>query len=355
MVAVTPEDLDPRILILRELCARPDAFVSGGRLADMLGVSRVTVWKYFEQFREEGFEFEAARKRGYRVVKKPVAAHEDWLRSLLLGPDFAGVTAQVLESVDSTNSEAERWLSEGGNTPHFILAHNQTSGRGRQGRNWHSDAGGNLYMSAVFRPNLLPSQLQLFTLWVGVHIARALNREFQQEIQIKWPNDLWIDGRKCAGMLTEARIDADRTRDLVFGLGLNVNQLPEASEIEAAKLVAADGEPIHVTEVAAVVIRAILEAYHTVGDRKTAERLVAMWPAYDALSGCELGMHEGTQLLNGIGRGIRKDGALSLELPDGRLRHVHTGEVRHVRPGYQGAVSQERSIPDDLSYQTYHI
>ncbi|MEM9026614.1 MAG: biotin--[acetyl-CoA-carboxylase] ligase [Verrucomicrobiota bacterium] len=322
---------NPRITILRELGKDPDAYVSGGLLSEILGVSRVTVWKYFEQLREEGFEFEAARKRGYRIIKAPLDAHEDWLKALMIESDYGDLSVNVFESIDSTNSEAERWLSTGGQTPHFIIARRQTAGRGRQGRVWHSRTSGNLYLSAVFRPELLPSQMQLFTLWTGLHVARAL-RHFDERIQVKWPNDLWLEGKKCAGMLTEARIDADRTRDLVFGLGLNINFAPNDQDLETAKLANPAHDPVSVTLVATRVIPAILEAYHTIREDRTSECLIALWPAYDLLMGREVEMQERGRSISGIARGIREDGALRLELSSGETRYLHSGEVRQVRP-----------------------
>ncbi|MGB0371026.1 MAG: biotin--[acetyl-CoA-carboxylase] ligase [Opitutales bacterium] len=326
-----PLEVSPRVRILRELGKDPGAYVSGGLLSEMLGVSRVTVWKYFEQLREDGFEFEAARKRGYRILKTPVNSHEDWLRALILDAGLNDVSASVFENLDSTNSEAERWLSKGGRTPHFIVARSQSAGRGRQGREWKSETEGNLYLSAVFRPDLLPSQMQLFTLWAGLHVARAL-RTFDERIQIKWPNDLWIEGSKCAGMLTEARIDADRTRDLIFGLGLNINFAPTADGVQSAKLVGEEASLLPVTRIAARVIAAIMEAYDSLREKSASKCLAALWPAYDLLLGKEVEMTEGNRRVQGVGRGIREDGALRLELPDGEMRYIHSGEVRHVRP-----------------------
>ena len=320
----------PRITILRALSQDPEAFISGESLAEKLGVSRVTVWKYFEQLREEGFEFEAARNRGYRLAKSPVAAHQDWICALLKESTGRDVSLEVFSEIDSTNSEAERWLSNGGDTPHFVIAKRQTHGRGRQGNVWESQDDGNLYLSAAFRPELLPSQMQLFTLWAGLHVAQAL-RSFEPRLQVKWPNDLWIQGKKCAGMLTEARIDSDRIRDLIFGLGLNINEAPKNFEEEKACLFES-GSETPVSIVAATVIAAILRAFESVSYEGTARKLVELWPSYDALADAEVVMQAGSTEIRGIAKGVREDGALQIDLPEGRIHSVHSGEVNKVRP-----------------------
>src|SRR5690606_18217155 len=124
---------------------------------------------------------------------------------------------------DSTNDEAARQLAAGRTAPFVILARKQTRGRGRLGRAWHSEANGNLYASFAFRPRVPPGRMAVFTLWMGVSICELIANFTHLQPGIKWPNDILFDGRKAGGMLTEARIDSDQIRDLIFGLGLNVN------------------------------------------------------------------------------------------------------------------------------------
>src|SRR5690606_41915139 len=99
----------------------------------------------------------------------------------------------------------------------------QTRGRGRLGRAWHSEQNGNRSASFAFRPRVAPGRMAVFTLWMGVNICELIANFTTLKPGIKWPNDILFDGRKAGGMLTEARVDADEIRDLIFGLGLNVN------------------------------------------------------------------------------------------------------------------------------------
>ena len=321
-----------RFTILKELLRGPEAFVSGAHLASILGVSRVSVWKVFEQLREEGFEFEAVRRKGYRITRFPHRVHREWVLNRLGDAGHTDVSLSVHNVVDSTNSEAERWLADRRPTPHFIVAGQQTNGRGRHGRVWVSESDENLYLSALFRPKMVPADLQRWTVWVGIHIARALQRLTEIPIQIKWPNDLWIDGEKVGGMLTEARVDYDEVRDLVFGVGLNINDKPSSSGFSVTSLSHYTGKKLYASEIAAVVIGAVIEAFESLNAPETARQLVALWPAYDALSGQKIVIQRGDAPVNGVVYGIEPTGVLLLEDERGKVHRIHSGEVERVRP-----------------------
>ena len=211
----------PENLILREMLARESGWVSGVALASKLGMSRVAVWHHMEKLRAEGFEFEASGPwdtGSCRARRAPCGADRDAAQ----GP-ASGVPLSVLDEVDSTNDEAARQLAEGKAAPFAVFARRQTRGRGRFGRVWHSEFTGNLYASFAFRPEVPPERMQTFTLWMGLNICELIANFARLRPGLKWPNDIVFDGRKAGGMLTEARVDADRIRDLIFGLGLNVN------------------------------------------------------------------------------------------------------------------------------------
>jgi BirA family biotin operon repressor/biotin-[acetyl-CoA-carboxylase] ligase len=210
------------VTILRELLAADHGYVSGTRLAKSLGISRVAVWMQLQKLTRQGFAFTAVRSRGYRLAKTPAQLHAGLVHAYLSGrPRPPHVIC--LDSVDSTNSEAERQLAAGCPVPLVILARAQTQGRGRRGRAWHSPPAGNLYSTFVFRPRLEPARMHDFTLWMGLNVCELVANFCKIAPGLKWPNDLLVNDRKAGGMLTEARIDADQIRDLVFGLGLNLN------------------------------------------------------------------------------------------------------------------------------------
>jgi BirA family biotin operon repressor/biotin-[acetyl-CoA-carboxylase] ligase len=320
------------VVILKALQAAGGAFVSGSRLAEQLGVSRPAVHGKLDKLREEGFEVEAVRNRGYRILSEPELLHPALLRCAL---DRLGSRLQLryFPVVDSTNSEAERRIASGERGPFGIVSSCQTNGRGRLGRVWESDSTKNLYLSVVFEPNIPPQQLQHFTLWAGICICRRLQPFVPKApLKIKWPNDLHCLGRKFAGMLTEARLDADRIRSIIFGLGLNINSnpnnYPEAIRPLATSLQAIHGDPLPLNEAAAAVTCAVEEAYAIcIQGADTMEKLSEAWTPLDALAGQEVTAILKNAEVTGIASGIDESGALLLQMVDGRKEAIRAGDV----------------------------
>ena len=214
---------------------RPMSLFPAACSREQLGISRPAIHAKLEKLREQGFIFEAVRNRGYRLTQEPEVLHPALLRYYLQDA-AAELDVLYFPVIDSTNSEAERQISYGRNSPFAIASSCQTKGRGRLGRDWYSASADNLYLSVLFEPNIPPQQLQHFTLWAGITICRALQPFTPKaKLQIKWPNDLHCDGRKFAGMLTEAKMDSDSLRSIVFGIGINLNSNPSKFPKELRK------------------------------------------------------------------------------------------------------------------------
>jgi BirA family biotin operon repressor/biotin-[acetyl-CoA-carboxylase] ligase len=318
------------VTILRELLAADAGTVSGARLARLLGVSRVAVWMQLQKLTRQGFVFEARRSRGYRLVRTPTTLHAALVQAHLSGRPRPPRLV-CLDTVDSTNSEAERLLASGAAVPLVILASAQTEGRGRRGRVWHSPPAGNLYSTFVFRPKLEPARLQDFTLWMGLNVCELVSNFAKLEPGLKWPNDLLVNGRKAGGMLTEARIDADQIRDLVFGLGLNLNgrtaDLPRDLQRTAISLADATGAPLDLNRFAAALIGRVLSAYDLFLEGDYRDKFVALWKRYDVLRGRPVSVTQGTRTVAGTATGIDDEGSLIVRLTSGRTERFRAGEV----------------------------
>ncbi|MCH6255916.1 biotin--[acetyl-CoA-carboxylase] ligase [Puniceicoccaceae bacterium K14] len=318
------------VLILKEMLSAGDSFVSGNRLADIIGVSRVAVWGQMEKLRSQGFEFEAVRSKGYRLSQRPNALNRILIEAVLTR-NAENLTIYTEDSVDSTNSEAERLLANNAPTPFAVFSLEQTSGRGRLGREWHSQNNGNLYSSFAFRPKILPSRLSTFTLWMGLNICECINSFCRIESKIKWPNDILVSGKKVAGILTEARMDADETRDIVLGLGLNVNSQPdnwpEELKMVATSLSEAARKPIDINRLTAALCGRIMTAYQqfVVDEHKSV--IKEKWPSYDILRNKTVNLHQGESQISGIAQGIDSNGSLIIERSDGTRYQARAGEV----------------------------
>lgn len=317
--------------ILKAMLEAGDTPVSGDRLAKELGVSRVSVWQRLERLREAGFTFEAAPRKGYRLAGTPAALHpallDAHLRLLRVRPHVT-----FLPVADSTNSEAERRLALGGETPFAVVAGTQTAGRGRLGRAWSGAHPENLYMSFAFRPFLPPERLAAFTLVMGLRLCERLAAHpGLEELRLKWPNDLVHRGRKIAGMLTESRMDADQVRELVFGLGLNVNgdpaDLPSPLHDTAGSLAHAAGRRFDLHRVAAEVIAAGFDIAEEFFEKTSATDPRPLFRKFDALAGRRVTATLRSQPVAGVVEGVDTSGALLLRGPRGLVTPVNAGEV----------------------------
>jgi BirA family biotin operon repressor/biotin-[acetyl-CoA-carboxylase] ligase len=317
--------------ILRAFLDAAGQPVSGDRLAKELGVTRVAVWSRLERLRAAGFTFKASTRKGYTLTGVPTGLNAAWLDAQLrqrkVQPEV-----ELLATVDSTNSEAERRLAAGQEAPFAVLARAQTAGRGRLGRKWHSTPPGNLYLSLAFRPFIPPDDLKPFTLWMGLALCAHVESAYGVKLGLKWPNDLLsADGRKVAGMLTEARLDADAVRELVFGLGLNVAAAPKEFPVDlraiAGSLQQAGATGLDVNQVAAEVLAALFEAWEQFieGGWKTVFR--ARWRRYDILTGKSVRVGLRGDPVAGIVDGIDDEGSLLLRTGGGRKTVVSSGEV----------------------------
>lgn len=319
-------DLDTQLLLA--FIRAKGAFVSGEQLAGNLGLSRVSVHNHLEKLRQDGFRFHAIRNKGYQLAAEPDRLHPVLVDALFADEPCPFFKSRlVLDSVDSTNSRAEAELSAGRETPFVVTADTQTAGRGRRGRTWHSPAQRNLYLSIALRPDLPPNRLQTITLWLGLRMCRFLRDTYGLPVLVKWPNDLMLHGRKIAGMLTEARVDSEATRDLVFGMGLNVNSAesdfpPELASI-ASSIAVNLGRNLSLSRLAHAVLRHLAEAVQDFLDGQFPDELARLWPEFDFLRGQRVQ----TELAEGTAIGITSTGSLRLERDDGSIAVLHSGEV----------------------------
>jgi BirA family transcriptional regulator, biotin operon repressor / biotin---[acetyl-CoA-carboxylase] ligase len=327
-------DLDSSILLaFLEADGEP---VSGDRLAKELGVSRVAIWSRLERLRATGYVFTASTRKGYALRSVPrhldPALLDAHLRRLKVSPKV-----EFLAEVDSTNSEAERRLAVGQEAPFAVFARTQKAGRGRLGRKWHSAPTGNLYLSLAFRPFIPPDRLKPFTLWMGLALCAHVEKTLGLKLGLKWPNDLQSpDGRKVAGMLTEARLDADSVRELVFGVGLNLTGAPKDFPAElrtsAGSLEAALGTPLDLNREAAGVIAALFRAWEQFEEGTWSRSFRKLWSHHDVLAGKSVRVGLRGDPIAGVVDGIDDEGSLILRTGGGRRAIVSSGEVTLRKP-----------------------
>lgn len=197
-------------------------FVSGSELAGRLGVTRAAVWKYIKALKSDGYDIDAVTNRGYRL-----SASSDVVTSCGVGEclgDLAKkISVEVMPSCTSTNSVLKEKASVL-NEWHTVIAGRQTAGRGRLGRSFFSPDGTGLYMSILLRPRLTAEEAVYITTAAAVAVCRAIDEVAGIRAEIKWVNDIFVNGKKVCGILTEASVDMESgaIEYTILGVGINV-------------------------------------------------------------------------------------------------------------------------------------
>lgn len=207
-------------------------FVSGEELAAQLKVSRNAVWKAVCALREDGHAIAAVTRKGYCLTEEGAQIEEGRLCAALEQNRLvASVT--VLEQADSTNRVAKELSKNGAPEGTLVVAKRQSMGKGRLGRSFFSPEGG-IYMSMVLRPELPAQQAVMITTCAAVAVARAMEKESGLKTGIKWVNDIFVQGKKVCGILTEAGLDFETgiPEYVVLGIGINVERQPVPEELK---------------------------------------------------------------------------------------------------------------------------
>ena len=304
-----------------------DGYVSGQELCNKFGVSRTAIWKVINQLKEAGYEIEAAQNKGYHLIAAPDVMTEAELESLK-NTQWAGCEIYCFDSIDSTNTKAKELAEAGHPSGTLVVADQQTLGRGRRGRSWESPAGTGIFMTLMLKPDINPNNASMLTLVAAMATARAITEVTGEAAQIKWPNDIVMNGKKVVGILTEMSAQFDYINHIVVGIGINVHneEFPEEIAKTASSLLLECGHRIH----RASLIEAFLEEF---------ERLYAIYLETEDMSGLQkeydsLLVNRGRQVrvldpkepFEGKAMGISKKGELIVDTWESR-KLVSSGEV----------------------------
>ncbi|MBI4435875.1 MAG: biotin--[acetyl-CoA-carboxylase] ligase [Candidatus Omnitrophica bacterium] len=315
--------------ILEMLRSEPTEYVSGEALCEALRVSRSAIWKHIESLRSLGYTIEAFPHRGYRLVGCPdklLSEELMWnLKTELIG-------RQVLsyDMVASTNDVAYDLGKKGAREGTVVVSEGQTKGKGRLGRSWVSPKGKGIYFSILLRPILPPQSIPKLTLLAALSVARAIRQITNLTPQIRWPNDLLLNGKKVSGILTEMSAEQDRVHFVVVGIGVNVNTTAEFLPKEGTSLKIETGSFISRIPLAQSLLEAFDTLYRDFKEGKTDE----------ALEECRklsaiLGTHVTVEQVHGKKEGyavdIDSEGALLLRFDDGVTERILSGDLVKLR------------------------
>ena len=315
----------PSERILEMLRLNPTEYVSGESICEILKMTRSAIWKHIESLRALGYTIEAFPHRGYRLVSSPDKLFSEEL-SYHLKTDVIGKSILSYETVASTNDVAYDLAKKGSPEGTVIVSEEQTAGKGRLGRLWVSPKGKGIYLSIILRPALPPQAIPKLTLFAALSAARAIRTLTGLTTQMRWPNDLLLDGKKVTGVLTEMNAEQDRVHFVIAGIGINVNTAAEFLPSEATSLKIEKGEPVSRVSLTRSLLEEFDQLYTSFGEGKTDE----------ALEECRklsavLGTHVTVEQVNGRKEGyaldIDEEGALLLRRDDGLTERILSGDL----------------------------
>ena len=307
-----------------------DDHISGQQLCEQFQVSRTAVWKVINQLKEEGYQVEAVRNKGYRIIESPdVLTREELSVQIGDATRWAGQEIVCFTETDSTNVRARKLGENGAAHGTLVVAEQQTAGRGRRGRGWESPAGSSIYMSLLLRPEFLPNKAPMLTIVMAYSVATALREQTGLDFRIKWPNDIVLNGKKVVGILTEMSTEIEYINHVVIGVGINVNTeaFPEEICATATSIRRDSGKTWRRAELIAAILRQFEVQYERFVKE---EDLAYLREAYDAiLVNCNrevriLGEKDGYRA---VALGIDDQGELLVRKEDGTVTSVYAGEV----------------------------
>jgi BirA family transcriptional regulator, biotin operon repressor / biotin---[acetyl-CoA-carboxylase] ligase len=245
-------------------------------------------------------------------------------------PGTIGWRIEYFDEVGSTQRVAAELAEQGAAQGTVVIAERQNAGRGRMGRQWHSPPGVNLYATIILRPTIPLAEVPRLSLMAGVAAAEALEMATPGIVALKWPNDVWLNGRKAGGIIAEAVTDQSRGLQCVLlGIGLNLNlaarDIPPDLRDKATSVLVATGYPCDRSGITSALLQKLNTRYMET-ERSGFGAVRPVWEHYSALTGRIVSVLDGESRMTGKVVGIDADGALILETSAGTVR-VLTGDV----------------------------
>ncbi|RFU68473.1 biotin--[acetyl-CoA-carboxylase] ligase [Peribacillus saganii] len=304
-------------------------FVSGQEIAEVIGCSRTAVWKHIEELRKEGYELDAVRKKGYRIVSAPEKVTKTEIQ-IGLGTNRFGKEVVYEETVSSTQQIAHRLANEGASEGTIVVAEEQVSGKGRLSRSWHSPKFTGIWMSIILRPIIPIDKAPQLTLLAAVAVVQAIEEVTDTLPQIKWPNDILINGKKVTGILTEMQAESDGIHSVIIGIGINVNtkqdDFPDDLKEKATSIQIEQGKSISRAKLIQVLLLR-LEKIYDLYLEKGFSPIKQLWEGYAVTIGRDIIATTLTGTITGRALGITEEGVLLLEDNKGEVHKIYSADI----------------------------
>lgn len=337
-------------IVLEKLYSNPGTAVSGEELASCCGVSRAAIWKAVNTLREEGCSIEGTTNGGYVLNGEPDIFSKQKVFNFLSKkfPQFSHIQIECFKEIDSTNTYAKRILAESDNlrtqdqslTPagkklhqSLIISESQTAGRGRLGRTFVSPSKTGIYITIIYAPQRGITNPARITALSGVAVCRAIKKLYNKEPSIKWINDIFINGKKVCGILTEGttNFETGTIEAAVIGIGINITSNTEAFGTELSKIAGSISEENSTNNISRAELAAQIAGETLSVLEEPVSQAMEEYKNYSFLAGKTVTVHPviGDSQKDYAAKiiDITDEAALVVQLADGTTKTLISGEV----------------------------
>lgn len=318
--------------ILKTLHQNKGEYISADQLASEVGLSDTQIANEIQKLKEDGYEIDSSQEEGYSLIKIPNRLLPYELQRDL-STEYIGKEIHYYCEVDSTNEVAKRLAHDGAPEGAIIIAESQRSGRGRRGKKWLSPSGG-VWMTIILRPDIPPSKAPQLTLVTGVAVAETLDKECRLDVGIKWPNDILIGKKKVCGILTEASTNPKGLEYVVVGVGIDLNVDVDAFPPELREGATSLKQELEKEIYSVKLVQRFLQNFENLYDdfkKGKFPEILKEWRKLSKTIGSYVEVQKKGRVVRGEAVGITKEGVLILEMDDGSLRKVISGECIHLK------------------------
>ncbi len=301
--------------ILYNACGKT---VSGVTLSNNLNISRVAIWKHITGLKELGFDVES-KPKGYFL--------NNW-DDLLLPFCFDKRFQQRIhhfQELETTMDKAKSLAKEGIGHMSVVIAENQSIGRGRMNRKWFSDKGG-LWFTLILKPQIPPVLSYLYNFAASLTLSRVINKLFDLDVKVKWPNDLLLNGKKLTGLLSEMETRGDMVEYINIGIGINVNNNPREYEPKAISLKDALNRTISRKKI----LESFLIDFEAQIKDLDPEKIIPQWKEMTATIGSQVRIETLGELFEGLALDVDESGALIIQTNENKIKKIIYGDCFHT-------------------------
>lgn len=320
--------------VLKLLKSHNSEYVSGQGICDKLKISRTAIWKHIKKIRSLGYKIESKQNRGYRITRQTFLPLP-WEITSGLKTKQIGKTVYYFDTIDSTQNFASK-ISNQNNSGTVIIAQRQTSGKGRLGRKWTSPVGG-IWLSVILHPKFDVSYATLFPIASSLALCIAIENTLKVKPELKWPNDVTLNGKKVAGMLVDISIESNQIERLVLGVGINykidakkLNVTLKKSEhfYGAGSLLKKNEEPNPTKLIQSFLYE--LEQICDILDNGNVDTVIKKWTSKSSTIGKKITVDTAGSKMSGKAVRIDNDGALVIS-KNGSHHRLLVGDVNYLR------------------------